>query len=104
MPTNPQPRRDEHGIPWCDEHDCPKRLMCDTMKGAGRVCVPALLADYAAHAALRAAAESVVALGCPSPGCEDGLCDSGGVEPWGAPISIPCPWEGHALEAALKGG
>lgn len=31
------------------------------------------------------------------PFCEDGVLDSGGVEPWEEPIFVPCPvCEGHA--------
>jgi hypothetical protein len=61
--SEPAPKRDEHGIPWC-HNDC---TICDAdplMISAfeGDICLPVLKADYAAATALRAAAEAVLAL------------------------------------------
>jgi hypothetical protein len=59
----PQPRRDEDGVPWCDETRCQfyktnDDACCRTKHGA--TCLPALQADYHAHRELREAAERVV--------------------------------------------
>lgn len=29
---------------------------------------------------------------CPNPSCENGAADTGGMTPWGAPISDKCGW------------
>ena len=61
--SEPAPKRDEHGIPWC-HNDC---TVCDDAlrvyaADSGDLCMPVLKANYAAATALRAAAEGVVAL------------------------------------------